>query len=113
VGFVLSVIGALLMLVSLGGIALGAYMATDPATREPGKLFAIWWVSALAGASGVLMRDLVTFSVGALCFLVAGAVFTFESSRPQKPQVRRVDGTDLNSERSTQENRIREDRAAL
>jgi len=81
-GFILTAVGILLLVASLGGVAFGAYMAIDPKTREPGKLFAVWWVPAVAAAIGVFMRDIVTFAVGVLCFLAAGAVvFTFEGGR--------------------------------
>jgi hypothetical protein len=73
--------------VALLGVGLGIYMAVEPKTRASGKLFAIWWVSGLA-ASGLLMRDVVTYTVGSVCFLIAGAVMVFEDSRPRKSQVR-------------------------
>jgi hypothetical protein len=81
-GIVLTVMGLLLLVVALAGIGLGIYMAVEPKTRTSGKLFAIWWVPGLAAASGVLMRDVVTFTVGLICFLIAGAVMVFEDSRP-------------------------------
>jgi hypothetical protein len=112
VSFILTAIGTLLLLASLAGVAFGAYMAADPQTRESGKLFAIWWVPAVAAACGVLMRDIVTFSVGVLCFLVAGAVFTFEDARVQRPAVKRVGAKRDGSERTTRENRTKDDRAA-
>jgi hypothetical protein len=87
-GIILTVIGPLLLVVTLAGIGLGIYMAVEPKTRASGKLFAIWWVPGLAAASGVLMRDVVTFTVGLICFLIAGAVMVFEDSRPRKSQVR-------------------------
>ena len=108
----MNVVGTLLLLAALVGVAFGAYMATDSKTRGQGKLFAVWWVPAAAAASGVFMRDVVTFSVGVLCFLVAGAVFTFEDGRVQKPTVRRVGGEPDDSEKTTRENRARNDRAA-
>ena len=86
---ILTVVGLLLLLVSLAGIFFGVYMATDLRTRGQGVLFAVWWVSGLATASGVLMRDVVTFAVGFLCCLVAGVVLGFEDSRPEKPPPRR------------------------
>ncbi len=94
--FILTIIGILLLLASLVGVALGVYMAADPKTRESGKLFVIWWVPAAAAASGVFMRDVVTFAVGVLCFLAAGAVFTFEDGRTRTrrtrtPAVKRTD----------------------
>jgi hypothetical protein len=102
-GFILTAIGTLLLLVSLAGIALGMFMAMDPKTREPGKLFAVWWVPGVAAASGVFMRDVVTFAIGSLCFLVAGAVFTFEDGITRKPPVQRRVRED--SEKTTQENK--------
>jgi hypothetical protein len=105
-------IGTLLLLASLAGVVFGVYMATNPKTREPGLLFAVWWVPAAAAASGVLMRDVVTFVVGSLCFLVAGAVFTFEGGRVQRPTVKRVGGQRDDSEKTTRENRAKNDRAA-
>jgi hypothetical protein len=104
-GFILSVIGTLLLLFCLLAVALGAYMAMDPKTREPGKLFAVWWVPGVAAASGVLMRDVVTFAVGALCFLVAGAVFTFEDGTARKPKIKRTGRSRRRSEKPTQENK--------
>ena len=45
-GFILTVFvtvfGTLLLLASLAGVAIGAYMAADAQTRESGKLFAVW-----------------------------------------------------------------------
>jgi hypothetical protein len=84
-GFVLTTIGLLLLIVCLAGVALGLYMAADSKTREGGWLFAVWWVPAVAAASGVLMRDVVTFTVGTLCFLVAGAVFVLGGDGSRKP----------------------------
>ncbi len=82
---VLTIIGLLLLAICLVGVALGLYMAADPRTRARGRLFAVWWVPGLAASSGVLMRDIVTFAVGLLCFLVAGAVFVLEGDTPHEP----------------------------
>jgi hypothetical protein len=87
VSSILTAIGLLLLVVALAGLALGIYMAVEPKTRKSGTLFAIWWVPGLAAVSGVLMRDVVTFTVGLTCFLIAGAVMVFEDSRPRKPAV--------------------------
>jgi hypothetical protein len=116
VSFILSTIGLLLLVVAVAGISLGIFMTVDPKTRDSGKLFAIWWVPGIAAASGVLMRDVVTFAVGIVCFVVAGAVILFEDSRPRKAQVR--GNTDLvggpagdrrrDSEKTTKENRIQD-----
>ena len=102
-GFILSVIGTLLLLFCLLAVALGSYMAMDPKTREPGKLFAVWWVPGVAAASGVLMRDVVTFAVGSLCFLVAGAVFTFQDGMAEKPKIKRTRRARRSAEKTTQE----------
>ena len=114
--FILSAIGTLLLLASLAGVAFGAYMAIDAKTRESGKLFVIWWMSAAAAASGVLMRDVVTFAVGGLCFLVAGAVFTFEDGRAQTKRARTssvklTDEGREDSEKTTRENRATDNKA--
>jgi hypothetical protein len=97
---VLTLVGAVLLLASLTGVAFGVYMAAEPKTRESGKLFAVWWVPAAAAASGVFMRDVVTFTIGVLCFLVAGAVFTFEDGKVRTPTAKR-----------TNENRTADDKA--
>jgi hypothetical protein len=114
--FFLTAIGLLLFVIALAGIALGIYMAVEHRTRGSGGLFAIWWVPGLAAASGVLMRDVVTFAVGAFCFVVAGAMIVLEDRRPRKPQVRgkgdlaRGPGGNrrLDSEKTTRENRTRD-----
>jgi hypothetical protein len=114
VSVILTVIGLLLLLVSLAGIFFGTYMATDPRTRGQGTLFAVWWVPGVAAASGVLMRDVVTFAVGLFCLLVAGAVLAFEGGRQSKPTARQeIDssgetaggGERQGSEKTTKENR--------
>jgi hypothetical protein len=97
---VLTLVGAVLLLASLTGVAFGVYMAAEPKTRESGKLFAVWWVPAAAAASGVFMRDVVTFTIGVLCFLVAGAVFTVEDGKARTPTAKR-----------TNENRTTDDKA--
>ena len=109
-----------MLVVALAGIALGIFMAVDPKTRGSGRLFAIWWVPGLAAASGVLMRDVVTFAVGIVCFVVAGAVILFEDHRPRQAQVREKGGlargpegdSRLDSEKTTKENRTRDSRRA-
>jgi hypothetical protein len=116
VSFILTAIGSLLLVAALAGIGLGIYMAVEPKTRASGKHFAIWWVPGLAAASGVLMRDVVTFTVGLICFLIAGSVMLFEDSRRRKSQVRGrgdlVRGPEgnrrLDSEKTTRENKARD-----
>lgn len=87
--FVLTLLGILLLLVFLAGIGLGVYMATNPNTRELGWLFAVWWVPGAAAAAGVLMKDLVTFTVGSVCFLVAGVVFLLKGLSMRRSQAKR------------------------
>jgi phosphotransferase system glucose/maltose/N-acetylglucosamine-specific IIC component len=111
VGFILTVMGTLLLVASLTGVAFGAYMAADPKTREGGKLFAVWWVPAAAAASGLFMRDVVTFTIGILCFLVAGAVFTFEDGKAQTTTAKRTNEKREESEKTTSENRTTDDKA--
>lgn len=89
-GFILTVIGTLLLLLSLAAIGFGGFMAMDPRNRDSGRFFAVWWVPSAAAASGVLMRDVVTFAVGLLCFLVAGAAFALWSGAQRKPSVKRM-----------------------
>jgi hypothetical protein len=116
VSFVLTVIGVLLLLICLAGVALGVYMASEEKHREAGVLFAVCWVSGAAGAAGVAMRDWVTFLVGTICFLVAGAVFVLfggveggSGKRERgKPPRRAPEG----SEKTTRENRSGRKRAA-
>ena len=109
---ILTAIGILLLLVSLAGTLFGVYMATDPKTRGQGTLYAIWWVSGVAAASGVLMRDVVTFAVGLLCLLVAGVVLAFEGGRQSKPPARRkndsIGGTPVGDERRDSEKTTKE-----
>ncbi len=112
--FVLTVVGVLLLLVCVAGIALGLYMASEDKNREAGLLFAVCWISGAAGAAGVAMRDWVTFLVGMVCFLVAAAVFVLfggvqgGSGRRERPAGRVPEG----SEKTTKENRSSRKRAA-
>ena len=112
VGFIVTVIGCILLVISLAGVALGVYMAADRRTGGRGRLFALLWVPAVAASSGVLMHDVVTFTVGLLCFLVAGVVFllggdtTPELSAEEKRDLARGSARNrlLDSERTTKEN---------
>ena len=114
--FILTVIGVVLLIICLAGVALGIYMALDGKNREPGVLFSLCWVSGAAGASGVLMRDGVTFLIGALCFLVAGAVFVLFGGAQSGPGRRDRGGprgeAPEGSEKTTRENRSGYKRAA-
>src|SRR5215203_1481871 len=115
VNLVLSIIGFLLLMISLAGVVLGLYMAADKRTRGRGRLFAILWVPAVAASSGVVMYDVVTFTVGLLCFLVAGTVFALQGDKPCEPPAdRKADlargsagNRFLDSEKTTKENETR------
>ena len=115
VNLVLSIIGFLLLMISLAGVVLGLYMAADKRTRGRDRLFAILWVPAVAASSGVVMHDVVTFTVGLLCFLVAGTVFALQDDKPYEPQAgRKADlargpagNRFLDSEKTTKENETR------
>lgn len=93
-GFLLTLIGILALLLALAGIGLGVFMATNPNTRDLGPLFALWWIPAAAGASGILMKDLVTFVVGFVCFILAGAVFVSTGILMRGRRKKRDDGWD-------------------
>ena len=88
-GFLLTlllvVIGLLLLLLSLAVVAFGVYMALDERHRERGIFLAVWWVPAVAAAIGVLVRDSVTFTVGVLCFVVAGTALVLDLRGTRKP----------------------------
>jgi hypothetical protein len=115
VSLLLTAIGLLSLVISLAGVALGLYMATDRRTRRRGQLFAILWVPALAASSGILMRDVVTFTVGLICLLLAGSVFVLQGDVPSEPPAgRKADMARgpagnrlLGSERTTKENEAR------
>jgi hypothetical protein len=80
----------------------------DPKNRDAGHYFAVWWVPGVAAASGVLMRDVVTFTVGVACFLGAGAIFFLQGKAQRKPVLKRTRG-----ERATSgETKKNDDRAA-
>jgi hypothetical protein len=81
----LVVIGLLLLLLSLAVVAFGGYVALDERNRERGIFLAIWWVPAVATSVGILMRDLVTFAIGVLCFVVAGVTLALELRGSRRP----------------------------
>jgi hypothetical protein len=74
----LVVVGLLLLLLSLAGLAFGVFMAFDERNREQGVFFAIWLVPAVAASLGIVLRDWVTFTIGVLCFVIAGAALALE-----------------------------------
>ena len=81
----LMVVGLLLLLLSLAGVAFGVYLVLDERTREQGTFLAIWCIPAVAASLGVLMRDLVAFTIGAVCFIVAGAALVLERRSSRRP----------------------------
>jgi hypothetical protein len=87
----LVVVGLLLLLLSLAGLVFGVFMAFDERNREQGIFFAIWLVPAVAASLGIVLRDWVTFTIGALCFAIAGAALALERQRSKKqPRSRRT-----------------------
>ncbi|CAN5609555.1 hypothetical protein BH24ACT18_BH24ACT18_00130 [soil metagenome] len=114
--FVLTVIGVVLLLICLAGVASGVYIAAEHKNRESGVLFALCWVSGAAGAAGVAMRDGVTFLVGMVCFLVAGAVFLLfgdvKGGSGRRERGKSSGRVPEGSEKTTKENRSGHRRAA-
>ncbi len=84
----LTLVGALLLLLSLAGVMLGVFMVSDRRTREPGLYFALWWTPAVAAAGGILMGDRATFIIGASCFVIAGAAFALERRGSRRRRTR-------------------------
>ena len=95
-GFLLTlllvVIGLLLLLLSLAVVAFGVYMALDERHRERGIFLAVWWIPAVAASIGILMRDSVTFTVGVLCFVVAGTALVLYLRGTRRPVRQRPAG---------------------
>ncbi|MDQ4043261.1 MAG: hypothetical protein M3118_05540 [Actinomycetota bacterium] len=95
-GFLLTlllvVIGLLLLLLSLAVFAFGVYMALDEHHRERGIFLAVWWIPAVAASIGILMRDSVTFTVGVLCFVVAGTALVLDLRGTRRPVRQRPAG---------------------
>lgn len=90
--FLLVVIGLLLLLLSLAVFAFGVYMALDERHRERGIFLAVWWIPAVAASIGILMRDSVTFTVGVLCFVVAGTALVLDLRGTRRPVRQRPAG---------------------
>lgn len=108
--FLLSVIGFVMLAASLAGIVFGVFMAISSKTSAAGKYFALWWIPGAAAASGVIMKDIVTFAIGFACFCVAGAVFGLEARRAggaKRPVSRKKS---RKAERTTAENEKRSQR---
>ncbi len=89
----LVIAGLLLLLLSLAGVAFGAFMALDPRNREAGLFFAIWWVPGAAASLGILLQDSVTFTIGAICFVIAGAALAVERRGAQRDSKSRRTGS--------------------
>lgn len=105
--FLLTATGVVLLIVSLLGVVFGVYMSTHPRSRESGLLFAGWWIPAVGASLGVLLRDPVTFTVGLLCFLVAGTAFILTNSGRKSQSARggRSANRQQDSSKTTKENR--------
>ncbi len=101
----LTLLGLLLLLASLAGVALGLFVAARRGPRGQGLFFALWWMPAAAASVGVIMRDPVTFVVGACCFVVGGVALYLER-RAGSPPTKKAHNTFDPSERTTQK-RIR------
>ncbi len=95
-GFLLTlllvVIGLLLLLLALAVFGFGVYMALVERHRERGVFLAVWWIPAVAASIGILMRDSVTFTVGVLCFVVAGTALVLDLRGTRKPVRQRPAG---------------------
>ena len=101
----LTFFGVMLLLASLAGVVLGVFVAARGGTRRQGLFFALWWMPAAAASVGVIMRDPVTFVVGACCFVVGGIALSLERRVGQPPTKKAHSAFDP-SERTTQK-RIR------
>ena len=101
----LTLLGLLLLLASLAGVASGLFVAARRGTRGQGLFFALWWTPAAAASVGMIMRDPVTFVVGACCFVVGG-VALFLERRAGRPPTKKAHNAFDPSERTTQK-RIR------
>jgi hypothetical protein len=94
----LVVVGLLLLLLSLAGLAFGVFMAFDERNRQQGIFFAIWLVPAVAASLGIVLRDWVTFTIGALCFVIAGAALALERhGSKEEPRSRRISPASANA----------------
>ena len=94
----LVVVGLSLLLLSLAGLVFGVFMALDERNREQGIFFAIWLVPAVAASLGIVLRDWVTFTIGALCFVIAGAALALEHhGSKEQPKSRRKSPASANT----------------
>ncbi len=99
----LVIAGLLLLLLSLAGVAFGAFMALDRRNREAGIFFATWWVPGAATALGILMQDSVTFTIGAICFVIAGVALAVERRGAQRDSKSKRTGSTGAKKRPTYE----------
>jgi hypothetical protein len=85
VTLLLTILGILVLLPSVAGLVFGGFIALDPKTRGQGVMFALWWVSGVVAALGILVRDSATFVMGLFCFTVAGLALIVGARHPRKP----------------------------
>jgi membrane protein implicated in regulation of membrane protease activity len=65
--------------------------------------FAIWCIPAVAASVGVIMRDPVTFTIGLICFVIAGVVLALEHRGSRRPARGRKTGSTAAKKRSPDE----------
>lgn len=71
--FLLTLVGLAVLLAAITGISSGIVLSLNQRTRGDGAFFALMWIPLFVASLGILWRDVTTFAVGAVCFLVAGA----------------------------------------
>jgi predicted membrane channel-forming protein YqfA (hemolysin III family) len=77
------------LLVSVAGISLGGYLATNRQMRWPGLLFVLLWVPVGVAAAGLLAADPVMAVVGGVCFAVAAVAYGMDYREKKSGRVRR------------------------
>ncbi len=77
-------------MVSVAGISLGGYLATNRQTRRPGLLFLLLWIPAGTAAAGLLLADPVMVVVGGVCFAVAAVAYSVGYREKKSGRVRRT-----------------------
>lgn len=103
----LTILGIIVLLSSVAGIVFGGFMALDPKIRGAGVIFALWWISGVVTALGILVRDPATFAIGLFCFSVAGLTLIVDEPKPRKSAFRHS-AWNASTEESSQESEIDE-----